>query len=101
MFNMRHITPLCLSLTAILFMSTQAFADYTKRVCGGEDQANGCPVATDIMLGCNPTIEEVGDAACTIISNGQRKVLDYHVDRQGSHGGGSCGYAWYLVTCFR
>jgi hypothetical protein len=87
-----------LSLAA--FQAAPAIADYAKRVCGGEDQANGCPVSHDIMLGCNPTEEQVAAAACTITRNGQRVLLDYHVDRQGSHSGGKCGYAWYLVTCF-
>jgi hypothetical protein len=88
------------SLAVSGVFSASARADYSKRVCGGEDQANGCPVATDIMLGCNPTEEQIGAAACTIVSNGQKKVLDHHIERQGSHGGGRCGYAWYLVTCF-
>ncbi|MER8689692.1 hypothetical protein [Mesorhizobium sp. M0028] len=84
---------------ATLAFAGPAAADYTKRVCGGEDQANGCPVSTDIMVGCNPSPADAVRAACTIISNGQEKVLDGHADRQGSHGGGSCGYTWYLVTC--
>src|SRR5258708_5489913 len=82
------------------FQSVPAVADYTKRVCGGEDQANGCPVSRDIMLGCNPTEQQVGEAACTIVRDGRREVLPFHVDRQGSHEGGRCGYAWYLVICF-
>jgi hypothetical protein len=82
------------------FQTVPADADYTKRVCGGEDQANGCPVSKDIMLGCNPSPDDAGRAACAYTSNGQTKVYNYHVDRQGSHDGGRCGYVWYLVTCF-
>jgi hypothetical protein len=85
----------------ITFLSlTTASADFSRRVCGGEDQANGCPVAHDIMLGCNPTEVDAVNAACTVIRNGERTVLDGHADRQGSHGGGRCGYVWYGVTCF-
>ena len=78
-----------------------ATADYTKRVCGGEGDKDKCPVATDIMIGCNPTEEDAVKAACTIISGGQKKVLDGHADNQGSHEGGKCGYRWYGVTCFQ
>jgi hypothetical protein len=54
------------------------------------------------MLGCNPTPQQAGLAACTIYTgNGEKKVLDFHVDRQGSHDGGSCGYVWYEVTCMK
>jgi len=87
-------------MSLVILQATPAFADYTRRVCGGEDQANGCPVSKDIMLGCNPTIQQVIAAACTIYrSNGQKEVLDARVDRQGSHDGGRCGYVWYSVTC--
>jgi hypothetical protein len=100
MTSKRACASLIILLSFAAFQPLPAVADYSKRVCGGEDQANGCPVAKDIMLGCNPTEEQIAAAACTIVSNGQRKILDYHIDRQGSHEGGKCGYAWYLVTCF-
>jgi hypothetical protein len=89
---------LVLSLAA--FQIVPARADYAKRVCGGEDQANGCPVGKDIMLGCNPTEDQAAEAACSYTSNGVKKIYDYHVDREGSHDGGRCGYVWYRVTCF-
>ena len=85
------------SLSCVTF---PAYADYSKRVCGGSDRANGCPVSKDIMLGCNPSEAQVGEAACSYWENGTRKVLPFHADHQGSHEGGSCGYEWYLVTCF-
>ncbi|MBR1205868.1 MULTISPECIES: hypothetical protein [unclassified Bradyrhizobium] len=91
---------LVLAIAMATSFAMPASADYNKRVCGGEDQANGCPVSKDIMLGCNPTEDDAGNAACSYTSNGQRKVFDYHADRQGSHEGGKCGYTWYLVTCF-
>lgn len=87
-------------LVALLGLSAfPASADYSKRVCGGQDQANGCPVAHDVMVGCNPTEEDAANAACAVIKNGQKTVYPAQVIREGSHGGGSCGYTWYRVTC--
>lgn len=80
-------------------LQSPALADYSKRVCAGEDQANGCPVSHDIMFGCYPAPQQMGDAACSIYENGQKKTLPFHIDHQGSHSGGKCGYEWYLVTC--
>ncbi|MES0000960.1 hypothetical protein NKJ90_19535 [Mesorhizobium sp. M0051] len=92
---------------ALIFSASLAFkggiaaADYTKRVCFGSDQANGCPVSADIMRGCTDDEETAAVvAACTIVSNGTKKVMDGHADRQGTHSGGACGYTWYSVTCF-
>lgn len=89
-----------LSLSVALIYANSAAADYSKRVCGGEDRANGCPVSKDIMLGCNPTEAEMGEAACSVWDNGTKKTFPFHVDIQGTHEGGSCGYVWALVTCF-
>ncbi len=87
-------------LDSIALSGFPALADYSKRVCGGEDQANGCPVSKDIMLGCNPTPQQLIAAACTVYKpDGTTSVYSARIERQGSHDGGSCGYAWYLVTC--
>lgn len=83
-----------------LIHTSSAIADYSKRVCGGEGDKDKCPVTVDIMIGCNPTDVDAVAAACTVISNGQRKVLNGHADPQGTHEGGRCGYRWYQVTCF-
>jgi hypothetical protein len=95
----KYLTLVIAVLGLAAIYTAPANADYNKRVCGGEDQANGCPVSKDIMLGCNPTPDDAGRAACSYTRNGQTKVYDYHVDRQGSHDGGKCGYVWYQVTC--
>jgi hypothetical protein len=96
---MRKIALAAVAIFALI-QSVPAGADYSKRVCGGQDQANGCPVAKDIMLGCNPTEAQVGDSACSYWENGTRKTFPFHAEHQGSHDGGSCGYEWWLVTCF-
>jgi hypothetical protein len=99
--NHRHVTVVMLStFAAVVCISMPATADYSKRVCGGEDQANGCPVGKDIMLGCNPTPQQLIAAACTIYKpDGTRTTLPARIEHQGSHEGGRCGYEWYSVTC--
>jgi len=96
----QFISVVIISLSLAALQGNSAYADYNKRVCGGEDQANGCPVSKDIMVGCNPTESQAGEAACSYWESGTKKVFPFHVDRQGSHEGGSCGYVWYGVTCF-
>jgi hypothetical protein len=92
--------PAIMLLGLATFSSFPAKADFSKRVCGGEDQANGCPVSKDIMLGCNPTPQQLIAAACTVYQpDGTTSVYPARIERQGSHSGGSCGYAWYVVTC--
>ena len=82
-----------------LSTSKLVFADYKLRICIGEDQANGCPVAKDAMFGCGTTADHGAENVCTITKNGKKEVLSYRLVHEGSHSGGRCGYEWYLVTC--
>jgi hypothetical protein len=85
-------TAICLSGAPI------ALADHF-RVCFGEDQANGCPVAHDAMYGCGASIDDAASQICAVTTNGKRTVAPYSFVRQGSHGGGRCGYDWYDLNC--
>lgn len=78
-----------------------AFADYQIRVCQGEDQANGCPVAADAMFGCYTSVNDIARTVCAITdpNTGIPKILNYSYIPQGQHGGGKCGYDWGLITC--
>jgi hypothetical protein len=89
-----------LPVRATVICSAPAFADRDVRVCIGEDQANGCPVAHNAMYRCNTTIVDAAKAVCTVYNrNGTQTVSPFRFVHQGSHEGGHCGYEWYVVTC--
>jgi hypothetical protein len=102
MYHKIGVRALATGLATVLFLTlaeTSAFADYTVRICIGEDQANGCPVSKDAMFSCGTSYDEAASLVCTITVSGQKKVKPYRAIPQGTHEGGRCGYGWALVTC--
>lgn len=82
----------------VLFALAQpASADaFTKRVCIGEEQS-GCPEVSDpaLVFSCGTDPRDVAQIVC----RGDGVQRQNNVLREGSRGGGRCGYEWYLITC--
>lgn len=84
-------------LASITLVSNATGADRTTRACIGESQ---CPVSVTSMFPCGTTRESAAASICTVhLGDGTKKVLPHTIAHQGTHGGGKCGYAWFLVTC--